>query len=251
MSENIVFRVRIADIVFEVRCRCASTLQRCREYLTDDAPDHTIILDAAQLEAERALLQSLQEPVGDPAAFTPQALESLRLCRCMADLLPEHDRVLFHGSCLALDGQGVLFTAKSGTGKSTHTRLWREVFGSRVEMLNDDKPFLHVSPQGVTAYGTPWQGKHNLGRNMAVPLRAVCVLYRGEENRIEPISPREALPMLLQQTFTPEDPQAMVRTLALVQRLSKTTGLYRLYCNMDPQAAAVARDGMFLQEETL
>jgi hypothetical protein len=251
LSENIIFRVRIADIVFEVRCLCASTRQRCSAYLTDDEPDHIIIIDRAQLEAERSLLLNLQEPVGDPESFTPQALESLRLCRCLADKLPECDRILFHGSCLALDGRGVLFTAKSGTGKSTHTRLWREVFGSRVEMLNDDKPFLRVTPQGVTAYGTPWQGKHNLGRNTAVPLHGICVLCRGEENRIEPITPREALPMLLQQTFTPEDPQAMVRTLALVQQLSKTVGLYRLYCNMDPQAAMVARDGIFSQEETL
>lgn len=242
MEQNVRFNFRVADTVFAVSCLSPITKERCREYLTDEAPDHVITITQADLEAERALpCNALSDPC-------EQVLENLRLCRYVARLLPSHNTVLFHGSCLALDGQGVLFTAKSGTGKSTHTRLWREAFGDRVSMINDDKPFLRILPQGVTVFGTPWQGKHRLGRNTAVPLKALCILCRGEENRIEPISPKEALPILLQQTFSPVDPQAMVQTLALVQQLSKTVRLYRLYCNMDPQAAQVARDAIFDKE---
>lgn len=246
------FKMKIAEQVGHIHTQFESTSSYCRAYLTEDAPHFSAVITAKDREFEQ--LESWEEARIEgfrPRRYTDPHLERAALQRKFAEHLFDCDTLMFHGSLVAVDGQGYLFTAKSGTGKSTHTRLWREVFGSRVEMLNDDKPFLHVSPQGVTAYGTPWQGKHDLGRNMAVPLRAICVLCRGEENRIEPITPREALPMLLQQTFTPEDPQAMVRTLALVQRLSKTAGLYRLYCNMEPQAAIVARDGMFLQEETL
>ncbi len=89
--------------------------------------------------------------------------------------MPSYDTVLFHGSALAIDGDGYLFTAKSGTGKSTHTRLWRERFGDRVVMINDDKPLLHIDAGSVIAYGTPWNGKHRLGTNASVPLRADCV----------------------------------------------------------------------------
>ena len=251
MSEPIRFRMRLADTVFAVSCTCPSTLERCRDYLAEDAPDHTIIISEAELAAEQAYLLSKKAPGVGLENSTPQSLELLRLCRTIAELLPSHDGFLFHGSCLALDGKGVLFTATSGTGKSTHTRLWREVFGSRVTMVNDDKPFLQVRNGKANAFGSPWRGKHYLGCNTQVPLHAICILCRGKENCIESVSPREALPMLLQQTYTPDDPVAMARTLALVQQLSKSTGLYRLYCNMDPQAAVVAMHGIFSQEETV
>jgi hypothetical protein len=66
---------------------------------------------------------------------------------------------------------------------------------------------------------------------------------RGEDNRVEPVTPRELYPLLLQQTYTPEDPDAMVKTLALVEKLSRQVSLLKLYCNMDPEAAHVALQG--------
>ena len=111
-------------------------------------------------------------------------------------------------------------------------------------MVNDDKPFLHVGENGVTVYGTPWRGKHALGENTRAPLEAIYFVNRGEENSVQPISPRELYPLLLQQTYTPDDPNAMVKTLALVERLSRSVKLLKLYCNLDPQAAHVALEAL-------
>ena len=97
-----------------------------------------------------------------------------------------YDTILFHGSVIAVDGIGYLFTAKSGTGKSTHTRLWREYFGDRAAMVNDDKPLLKITDSSVIAYGTPYNGKHRLGTNISVPLKAICILTRAADNHIEP-----------------------------------------------------------------
>lgn len=249
MEENVCFRVCLTGISFHIVCRYESTRRYCANYLTE-APvsaAHPIIITDADIEEERSRLLQKKNPGEALEASSPQALETLVLCRRLAEHLPGWDRVLFHGSCLSYDGQGVLFTAKSGTGKSTHTGLWREAFGSRVVMVNDDKPFLHISTEGVTAFGTPWRGKHGLGSNTSAPLKAICIVYRDTENRIERISPREALPWLLQQTYSPEDPAMLLRTLALVDRLSQTVRLYRLYCNMDRRAAQVARNGIFME----
>ena len=112
-------------------------------------------------------------------------------------------------------------------------------------MVNDDKPFLRVEKDGITVCGTPWRGKHGLGQNICVPLKAVVILCRGEENRIEQVSPRDALPMLLQQTYSPEEPDMLLKTMALVRQLSCDIPIYRLYCNMDPQAAVTAKNGIF------
>lgn len=242
--ENAVqFQMELAGLSFSVQCGFESTRALCADYLTEDsgAPDLSIAVTREDLEWERQRLLRKN----DPQAYAPlEALESLSLNRKIAEYLPGRDRVLFHGSCLAFDGQGVLFTAKSGTGKSTHTRLWREVFGDRVVMVNDDKPFLHIREDGVSVCGTPWRGKHRLGSNLTVPLKAVCIVTRDCGNRIERITPRDALTALLQQTYRPADPEMLGQTLTLLDVLSRQVGLYRLYCNMDPQAAQVALTGM-------
>jgi len=237
------FTVKLGDLLFSVRGSDAACAF-CREYTVEEAAERVVDLTPEALSAERQFLRRINDPGADASE---QFIETLALFRTIAEQLPAHDRVLFHGSSLAIDGKGVLFTAKSGTGKSTHTRLWREVFGDRVVMVNDDKPFLHITPEGTTVYGTPWRGKHRLGSNISAPLRAICIVCRGEENRIQRATFREALPTLLQQTYMPEDPRMLQRTLALADRLSRTVPVYRLYCNMDPQAAQVAYAGLNLE----
>ena len=246
LAEAVHFQMEVARISFAVNCLYPSTKAYCSAYLREGegSDRETITITSQDIEAERARLLRKKDPGQPLEASTPQSLEVLVLCRRIADLLPKYDRILFHGSTLSVDGRGVLFTAKSGTGKSTHTRFWREAFGDHVEMINDDKPFLHVTEGKVTVYGTPWRGKHALGGNLSAPLEAVYYVNRGAENRAEPISPRELFPLLLQQTYAPEDPAAMARTLALVERLSRNVKLLKLYCNLDPQAAHVARKAL-------
>ncbi len=250
MSQPVIFSVRLAGLDILVQCQHESTLRYCRDYrLQIGEPWASITITPEDIEGERQRLLRKKEPGQPLEASTPQALEVLVLCRKIAELLPGADRVLFHGSALAFDGQGVLFTAKSGTGKSTHTRLWRQVFGDRVQMVNDDKPFLEVGKDEVTVHGTPWRGKHALGSNVSVSLKAICLVTRGTENSLERLEPRQMLPMLLQQTYAPEQSAGMLATLALAERLSRNVALYQLTCNMDPQAAVIVQAGIFKNEE--
>ena len=167
-------------------------------------------------------------------------LELLAVYRRIAEQMPFRDTFLFHGSAVAVDGAAYLFTARSGTGKSTHTRLWREMLGDRAVMVNDDKPLIRLTEDGAVVYGTPWNGKHRLGTNISVPLKAVCILERAKQNTIRAITREEAFPMLIQQSYRPLDPAALAKTLSLVDRLSRTVSLYRLGCNMDPEAAELS-----------
>lgn len=247
VNEVTAFNICVADVIFSVRCCFTSTKLLCSSYLVEDSAQaqEAIVITKTDLDRERAWV--LRKDPQDRS--TVQAIESLALCRQLALRLPNYDSILFHCSALAFDGEGVLFTAKSGTGKSTHTRLWREMYGDRVVMINDDKPFLRITENGAAVYGSPWRGKHNLGTNTSAPVRAICVVCRGEDNRLERVSAREMFPLLLQQTYAPEDPVAMACTLALVDKLSKQVGLFRLYCNMDPEAAEVACGGIFTDKK--
>jgi len=111
-------------------------------------------------------------------------------------------------------------------------------------MINDDKPFLRVEDDRVLAFGTPWSGKHRLDTNTSAPLKAICILERGAENRITPIPAREALPMLFQQSTRPPENAQMPAYMDLIDGLARNVAFYRLRCNMDPDAAQVAYEGM-------
>ncbi len=242
------FRIKLAGIVIRIEPMYDYIREYCLEYITNEINEPECFTvrtepEDIHLERERSMKEAARE--GRPhMEFSDAYLETLAVYRKIAERLPFSNILLFHGSVLAVDGAGYLFTAKSGTGKSTHTRLWREYFGSRAVMINDDKPLLEVTDTKVIAYGTPWNGKHRLSTNASVPLRAICVLTRDKDNHIEEIEPQEAYRMLLQQCYRPADSKALVQSLKLIDGLMKNTRFYRLGCNMEPEAAKVAYAGM-------
>ena len=235
----------IADRVVCVDSLYDEVHDYCRDYLTDKEAEYTVTTDKSDIDSERQRSANEDRFEGRPVqVYSDSYLEELAVYRKIAEKMPDFDTVLFHGSVVAVDGVGYLFTAKSGTGKSTHTRLWREYFGSRAVMVNDDKPLISVNDNGIIVYGTPYNGKHRLGCNMSVPLKAICIITRGEKNSIVRIDKSEAYAMLLQQVYRPQDPVQMAKTLKLVDKLAASVELYKLACNMDIEAAEVAYNAM-------
>ncbi len=222
---------RLADVIIRVETVFEAVHRMCAGYAVSLPAALEVRTDRDDIAYERGRA-SLP---GCSDAY----LETLAVYRKIAEAMPGFDAFLFHGSAVAVDGQAYVFAAASGTGKSTHARLWRELLGERVVMINDDKPLVRVCADGsARVYGTPWDGKHHLSANTSAPLRAVCLLERGAENAIRPVDKAEAMPMLLRQTYRPADPDALVRTLALLDRLD--VRLYRLRCNMDLSAAELS-----------
>lgn len=240
-----VNRYRMAEKVIEVRSMYEKVQEYCKGYECGGEPDFIVETVQEDIELEREREITCAEREGRKPHDSSEAYrEELAVYRRIAEWMPVNDTVLFHGSVIAVDGQGFLFTAKSGTGKSTHTRLWRELLGERAVMVNDDKPLLKITEDGVIAYGTPYNGKHRLGCNMSVRLKGLCILERSEDNHIERIDKAQAYPMLLQQVYRPFDGAMMAKTMSLVDNMAKYTELYRLGCNMDISAAEVAYNGM-------
>ncbi len=213
------FRMILAGQCIEISCKFPSTKELCAEYCilgnqTEEYPAIKVEINEKNLVFERKKSESEDIKEGIPIRhFSDEYLETLAVYRKIAEQMIACDTILFHGSVIAVDGVGYLFTAKSGTGKSTHTRLWREYFGDRAVMVNDDKPLLKITETGVTVCGTPWDGKHRLSNNITVPLKAICVLNRDERNHIEKVSGKDIYPLLLQQTYRSTDPVKMVQIL--------------------------------------
>lgn len=239
------FLIRIAEKNLMVSTQYATTRKFCSPYFIESEPDFSVAITQKDIDFELDILVRERTIEGLPVYnMVPSTLECTALQRKIAERLFEYDTVLFHGSVIAVDGEGYLFTAKSGTGKSTHTRLWREMLGERAVMVNDDKPFLKVMDDSIQVYGSPWNGKHGLGNNIDVPLKAICILERGEQNEISRISAKEAVPMLLQQSNRPQQPGLLPKYLDILESISNKTAFYRLRCNMDPDAAVISYQTM-------
>ncbi len=238
-------KYKIADRVVEISSIYIQVQELCADYSCNDNVDFSVMISQQDIDFEREKSAAEDKKEDIPTrVFSDSYLETLAVYRQITEYLLDDDILLFHGSVIAVDGEGFLFTAKSGTGKSTHTRLWREYFGERAFMVNDDKPLIRLTDSGAVVYGTPWDGKHRLSTNTSVPLKAICILERSAENHINKITRKDAYSMLMQQTHRPRNAVKMAKTLTLIDKLGENVSLYRLGCNMDISAAEVAYNGM-------
>lgn len=154
------------------------------------------------------------------------------------------DGMLLHASAVVVDGRAYLFSAPCGTGKSTHTKLWLEVFGDRAVILNDDKPALRLEDGVWYAYGTPWSGKYDISANLHVPVGGICFLHQAKENSIEPFQGPKAIFALLAQTARPAGADLRGQMMELADKLFERVPVWQMGCNMDPQAAVVSYEAM-------
>ncbi len=227
---------RFAEVTVQIDSIYPLIHEMSRDYRWDAPAD--ILAAVSQEDIDRERCRS------EIPGCSEEYLETLAVYRKIAEKMPAFDVILFHASVMAVDGAAYLFAAPSGTGKSTHARLWRDMLGSRAVMINDDKPLIRVDGAGNTAvYGTPWDGKHHLSTNGSAPLRAICLLERDAENRMTEITKGEALPMLLTQAYRPRQAAGVRSTLRMLERMK--VNLYLLRCNMDSSAAEVSFRAVF------
>ena len=238
--------IEIAGVPFEVRCRFEErSREYFKDYLTEKPPLFSVEPTMEDRERFREGIDLLAEAYGrNDECYKAARLEHNVLYSLIAEKLVNYGVLLIHGSALCMDGKAYIFTAPSGTGKSTHARLWREMFGDRVWMVNDDKPMLKIGEDGIMVYGSPWRGKHRLGRNASAPLKAIVSLHRDEANHIEPMNKTDAFLVLMEQAFISQDRAVMMKVLDLEKHLMEKADFYTLGCNMLPEAAQEAWEGI-------
>ncbi len=245
MVNNMKNIYKIADKVILINSIYNDVHNYCKDYQYDGKVDFTVTISPQDIEYEKEKSAREDKIENRPVRrYSEGYLEELAVYRKIAEKMIEYNTILFHGSVVSVKDEAYLFTAKSGTGKSTHTRLWRQLFGDKAVMVNDDKPLIRIENGEAFVFGTPYNGKHRLGNNLCVKLKSIAVLERSENNSVSPLSKEEAFPMLLQQCFRSSDTQKVIRTLQLLNQLSETVKLYKLKCNMDIEAAETAYNYM-------
>ncbi len=165
--------------------------------------------------------------------------------------LLQHNGLMLHSSAVVVDGKAYLFTADSGTGKSTHTSLWVKHFGDRAFILNDDKPALRLENGKWYAYGTPWSGKDDISRNFRAEVAGIAILERGQNNEIYPYQGIEAIFAIFSQVNRTKLSDDRIKLMELLDKLISTVPIWKLRCNMNPDAVTVSYNTMskgYIQE---
>lgn len=227
-------RYSVASLIVEMQPeeKTLSTQSKAYEINTDQKADIVI-------KIPRSFLIQKQE---QNPHLTLDICEYIFTGSVFYEKLLDYEGLILHASAVVLDGNAYLFSARSGTGKSTHTSLWLRYFGDRAYIINDDKPALRIIDGKFMVCGTPWSGKTDQNINKIVPLRGIAFLERGQTNNIRRIDTREALPLILEQTLRPTG--RINELMSLLDKLLMDIPVYRLSCDMSKEAVECSYNAM-------
>ena len=234
-----MFCIRLAGITVEIDNRHNYVFEQCADYLcADSTPAFRVAVSTADAIAYQA---ACGRPVTLPEA------ESYLLYRRICERMPRYGVYLLHAAVVEMDGRGYAFSARRGTGKTTHTELWETYFGGKggsrylATVINGDKPLIRRAPDGrFWAYGTPWCGKEGKQVNRKCPLTAICFLEQGSVNRVTVASSADTVARIMEATLLPPDPAGQDALAALVGATVRDIPAFTLTCRPDKEAVAVA-----------
>ncbi len=238
------FKIIIAGRKIEIECNYRIVFNQCRNYLANFTnPDSVIKTPAEEIAAER--FDAPEMHVHDPdisVRYADEFTELRVVYKKIAEKLLQFDTFLMHGSVVSTKNVSYMFTATSGVGKSTRTKIWLDEYpGSFV--VNGDKPLIKITDTEVLACGTPWCGSEGWNTNTMVPLRAIFLLERAGEDEpdsIEEVSLGKAFPFLLQQTYRPADPDLMRKTIDLLKAMEGKVRFYKFRSHPTAESVRLA-----------
>lgn len=220
------YRIKIANIVFEIETVHTLSMALSRQYFTDEAPNIFICSTPDEVEQEKRKYISEN---GLHSLWDGNA-ERIVVLRKIAEEISEYNAFVMHGAVIGLNNQAYIFSGRSGVGKTTHIRKWLKNIPNSV-VINGDKPFIYKDDKEFMACGSPWSGKENMNTNVAMPIKAITFLERAEENYIQRILFSEAFPLLYQQVYRSMDGNKIKKTLMLLKDMSDTVSFYKFRIN--------------------
>lgn len=231
-----LFVIKIADLKIAIDNKYDFVYNICKNYIVDDVDySFKVSVSVEEMEAER-----IASGTNNPDGY----IESVCIYRNIALELPKYNAFVIHCAAIEVDGDAYCFAARSGTGKTTHIKLWRRTFGEKVHVINGDKPIMRFYDDKILVCGTPWGGKENLSSNVMIPLKSVCFIYQNPDNTIKRITPHEALGKLLKQVFIPKSTDDASKTIDLIGKMLERIPMWSLGCNISQEAALTSYNAM-------
>ena len=230
-------KYKIADVIVEFDANFEMLKSRAEKYkITEDIKrNFKVIVNEEHIQKEKE---------EDPE-ITSELAEYMLVGNTFYRALLKYKGCLLHSSAVVIEDEAYLFSAHSGTGKSTHTSLWLKYLADKHPyILNDDKPALRIMEDGIYAYGTPFSGKHDISENKKVKLKAICFIEQSKINFIRKVEPQEAIKLFFEQTFNNLEEENMMRFFDILEIILKEIPIYKLYCNMSEEAVKLSYETM-------
>ncbi len=230
-----MFRIKMAGLTVRIENRFDHVRKQCAGYIVSAEVPADFAVSVSEEELRREVAKA-------PELFSDDGYaESVIVYEKISNALPAYDAFVMHSSAVSADGWGYAFAAESGTGKTTQTRFWKEVLGERLTVINGDKPVYRFRNGKLMVFGTPWCGKEHWQTNASAPMRALCLLERGEDNAVFPVDAFRLLNELTRHFHLPGGGQVdMPKMTELIDRMVTEVPVYRLRCRNDRSAAETA-----------
>ena len=233
------FYISLAGLTVQMNAKHPFTQDFCKDYLIKPKKaDIVATADDSQVAADMKASGAKEDYA-----------ESLSLYRSIAESLPDFSRFVIHGASITFDNKGIIFIAPSGTGKSTHIKLWRKVYKNRVDIINGDKPIIDLSGDTPKIWSSPYAGKENWQKNTCAPLCAVVLLRRAKTDSIQKAQPAKYLSEVISQIYKPQTGGGFAKTVAAADKMFGRVPFYILECTPTENAVTVAREGLFPTQE--
>ena len=226
-------KYKIADLIVEYTAKYDDLKRLSEQFVYSGEGKTDITLSVTDKQLENMLSRSVE-------GTTIGGIENLAISSEFNHEAIKHGVMLVHSSALIYNNGAYLFSADSGVGKSTHTKLWLKAFGDKVHIMNDDKPVVRLYDDHAQAYGTPFDGGSGIALNESYPLKAIIFVERGEENSVRIPENKEIIQKLYFQTARMVNRETAEKMLVNMERLLHLTKFYVLTCNMDISAAYTA-----------
>jgi hypothetical protein len=232
-----VFFIKMAGLTIKISSLYPLSKDLCKDYIIE--PSENTDIDVCMYEE---LVKSEFEKSKEPT--TLEYSEFICIYRAIAEKLPNFGAFVFHGAAISYKDLAHLFTAPSGTGKSTHILLWRKYLGKSVDIINGDKPIIKVTDSGVFVCSTPWAGKEGWQKNRTLPLDSITFLSRSKEPSILKQTPQSCLNRIMNQVYMPKNPESLGKTLELIDIMLSRVPVYFLGCDISENSVKTAFEGL-------
>lgn len=230
------YLIKVMDLYIKIKCQYSLLYSRIAKYIVNNQIDK---YDFEITYSDEVLNKTLKQ---NPH-LSIEEVEYMGTSIIFYRKILDYDAMLIHSSAVCVDNKAYCFSADSGIGKSTHTKLYLKNFPNSY-IINDDKPAYRLINNQVFVYGTPWSGKDDLSENIKVPLQALCFLKRAKNNSIKKLDNKEAIKNIMNQTLRIHKESFLDKLLVLIDKIVSFYPIYELSCNMEDEACKVSYQTM-------
>ena len=233
---------KIGDVIVRFNGNSSFAKTECLPYMVEEVAFDDFI----ELSYTNEDLCRYKDKLGCGAIF-----EYNYTMNCFAKEIITYDAFCYHSSALSVDREGILFSADSGIGKSTHARLWMQYMNNNhnIVVLNDDKPLVRIIGKKPIVYGTPWAGKHAIHSNGSAPIKALVFLEQALVNSIERVPVNQVFDLVFAQVLGGKDREHLYHLMELLDMFIRQVPIYKLRCNISEEAVRLVYDTIWRKED--